>query len=152
MSGKDDRNMIESHQTRVTRCGGKKWHLTVILRQGLVAANDLVEVCVHQLIHDVHVVEILPRGRSDDVTDSNDILMVHMAQELDFSEGSLGIDPVVEGVANLLDGNLFPCFGIHSRAVQTPATSEYTKSTAKKRLRVVLSRAIQKVKGHDGPL
>jgi hypothetical protein len=100
----------------------------------LVAANDLVEVCVHQLIYNVHIVEILSRGGSNDITDGNDILVVHVAQELDFSESSLGIDPIVEGVANLLDGNLFLCFGIHSRTVQTLAIREYTESTDKQRI------------------
>lgn len=90
----------------------------MIFCQWLVAANNLMEIGVHQLIYNVHVVEVLPRGRPDDVANCHDVLMVHVPQELDFSQSSLGIDSVVECVADLLDRNFFPCFGIHSGAVQ----------------------------------
>lgn len=90
----------------------------MIFGQWLVATNDLMEIRVHQLIYNVHVVEILPRGRSDDVTNCHNILMVHVPQELDFSQSSLRIDSVVEGVADLLDRNLFSRLGIHSGTVQ----------------------------------
>ena len=43
--------------------------------------------------------------------------MVHMAEELDLSEGALSINSVVEGVPNFLDCNLFTGLGIDCRAV-----------------------------------
>lgn len=42
--------------------------------------------------------------------------MVHVAQQLDFPERPLGVDVVVERIANLLDRNLLPWLRVDSRA------------------------------------
>ena len=44
------------------------------------------------------------------------VLMVHVAQQLDFPQRPLGVDVVVERIANLLDRNLLPYLRVDSRA------------------------------------
>jgi len=43
------------------------------------------------------------------------VLVVHVAEQLDFPQRPLGVDVVVEGIANLLDRNLLVCLRVHSR-------------------------------------
>ena len=51
-------------------------YLAVLLRELLVGADDVVEVRVHELRADVHVVERLRDRRRDHVPDANDLLFV----------------------------------------------------------------------------
>ena len=52
-------------------------------------------------------------------TDNSYIFMVHVAKKLYFSQRPLGVDVVVEGIANLLDRNLLACLRVHSRTTNT---------------------------------
>ena len=47
---------------------------------------------------------------------ATDILVVHVAEQLDLAERALGVDLVVEGVGDLLDGHLLPRLGVERRA------------------------------------
>ena len=47
------------------------------------------------------------------------VLVVHVAEQLDFPQRPLGVDVVVEGIANLLDRNLLACLRVHSRTTNT---------------------------------
>jgi hypothetical protein len=42
--------------------------------------------------------------------------MIHVTQKLDFSQGALCIDSVIESVSNLFDRHLLPSLLIDSRA------------------------------------
>ena len=50
------------------------------------------------------------------VARATDILVVHVAEQLDLAERALGVDLVVEGVGDLLDGHLLPRLGVERRA------------------------------------
>lgn len=58
------------------------------------------------------------------------IFMFHVTKEFDFSQCPLSINYIVKRVTNLLDGNLFVCFGINSSTNKKYGSSEH-KSTCK---------------------
>jgi hypothetical protein len=58
------------------------------------------------------------RGGWIGVARATDILVVHVAEQLDLAERALGIDLVVEGVGDLLDGHLLRRLGVERRAGQ----------------------------------
>mmetsp|Transcript_10913 Transcript_10913/g.27526 ORF Transcript_10913/g.27526 Transcript_10913/m.27526 type:complete len:305 (+) Transcript_10913:506-1420(+) len=78
--------------------------LAVLVAERLRGANDLVQVRVHELIKDVHVFEDLPVGRWQDIPNLDDVFVLEVPQELNLAEHALGVDDVLEGVADLLDG------------------------------------------------
>lgn len=48
--------------------------------------------------------------------EKTDILMIHVAKELDLTESSLGINLIIESVCDFLNSNAFIRFRVHSRA------------------------------------
>ena len=54
------------------------------------------------------------------VARATDILVVHVAEQLDLAERALRIDFVVEGVGDLLDGHLLRRLGVERRAGSRP--------------------------------
>jgi hypothetical protein len=90
--------------------------LTVVVRQGLGRPDYLMQVRVHQFIHNVQVVEGPSPQRLHDVFDSNDVLMIEMPKQPDFSQRPARIGGILECIANFLDSNLFPSLHIPSRA------------------------------------
>jgi hypothetical protein len=75
----------------------------MLVRQGLVAADNLVQVSVHQLRDLVHVRKFRPRSRGLNVNESDNVLVVQEPQQLDLSKCSLRIGLVIEGIADLFD-------------------------------------------------
>ena len=59
--------------------------LRVVVRERLGGANDLVQVRVHELVHQVHVLEVGTRRRRHDVLHRDDVLVAQVAQQLDLS-------------------------------------------------------------------
>lgn len=59
------------------------------------------------------------------------IFVIHMAQQLDFPQGALGINPVIEGIPNFLHGHFLLSFGIESRAVHNDRASYSTTGSSK---------------------
>ena len=81
--------------------------LAVLVRERLRRADDLVQVCVHQLIHQVHVVELGQRGRAQHVVQRHDVVVAQVAQQLYLAQRASRVCCVLESVANLLDGHAF---------------------------------------------
>lgn len=90
--------------------------LAVVVREALRGPYDLVEVCVHELIDDIDVLEFLAAGRRQDVLYPDDVLVVEVPEELDLSQGPLRIHDVFKSLANFLDGNLFVRLCVPGRA------------------------------------
>ena len=67
-----------------------------------------MEVGLHQLVADVHVVEVLDVAGEGGhhVGDADDVLVAEVLEELDLAEDALGVDLVVEGAGDHLDGHL----------------------------------------------
>jgi hypothetical protein len=55
--------------------------------------------------------------------------VVHVAEQLDLAERALGIDLVVEGVGDLLDGHLLRRLGVERRAGQQIMKSQIRKAS-----------------------
>jgi hypothetical protein len=51
--------------------------------------------------------------------EGTDILVVHVSEQLDLPQRALGVDLVVEGVCDLLDGHLLPGVGVERGAAET---------------------------------
>ncbi|KAM0859882.1 hypothetical protein ACQ4PT_046899 [Festuca glaucescens] len=90
--------------------------LTVLLGEFLVRADDVVEVRVHELQRDVHVVEGLRDRRRDHVPEGDDVFVVEVPEQLDLPERALRIHVVVERVRDLLYGHHLPRLEVHHRA------------------------------------
>ena len=67
-------------------------------------------------------------GGSEGLTD---ILVVHVAQQLDLPQRALGVDLVVEGVGDLLDGHLLPRLGVERRAAGRESGNESVGGNAR---------------------
>ena len=80
--------------------------LTVVVRQVLRAAYDLVQVCVHELVHEVDVVEEVPARRPQDVSHRDDVLVLEIPQQRDFAQCSSRVCDVLERVGYFFDGHL----------------------------------------------
>lgn len=89
----------------------------MLLGECLIGSNDLVEVSVHELICNVNIIEGVPLRWRYYIPNRNNILMIHMPQQLDLSQRPLRIDPVVECIRNLLHRNVLVRLRIQSRAI-----------------------------------
>ena len=58
-----------------------------------------MQVCVHELVDHVHIVELVLAGGRHDVQDANDVLVPKVAQQLDLTQRSPGVRQVLERVA-----------------------------------------------------
>ena len=77
--------------------------LEVVVCKRLRRSNDLMQVGVHELVDNIDVFEVLRIGREQKVPHANDVLMLQMSQQLDFTQGAPGVCQVFEGVLDLLD-------------------------------------------------
>jgi hypothetical protein len=75
-----------------------------------------MEISIHQLRNNVNIIKVVSSWGANYVLYGNNILVVHVAKQLDFSQCPLGIDMVVECIANLLDGNFLAVLRVNSRA------------------------------------
>ena len=82
----------------------------MVVRQWLRRRDDLMQVRVHQLVHDVNVVEAVDRGGAQDVLDADDVLVVEVAQNLDLAKRALRVSQMVERLVDLLDRNFLAGF------------------------------------------
>jgi hypothetical protein len=89
--------------------------LEVLVRKRLRGADDLVQVGVHELVHQVHVVEALPGGLHD-VAHADDVVMAQVAQQLDLPQRATRVREVLERIADFLDGHLLPGHRVLCRA------------------------------------
>ena len=67
--------------------------------------SHLVQVRLHQLKHDVDVLEIPGGRRQHDVAHLHDVRVAQQAQELDLAEDARRVRHVVKDVVDLLDGD-----------------------------------------------
>ena len=79
------------------------------------------------------------------VAQATDILVVHVAEQLDLAERALGVDLVVEGVGDLLDGHLLRRLGVERRAGQQTMKSQIRKASQSR-----ISRCESEVRGAGG--
>ena len=82
----------------------------------LLGAYDAVEVCLHELLDEIDLLEVVDAGGAEDVEDGDDVLVVKVAEELDLAEGAETEHGVVEG-GDLLDGDLLARRLVQRRAV-----------------------------------
>ena len=75
--------------------------LAVLVAEALRRSQDLVEVRVHQLVHQVDVVEVILGRGTHDVLEQHDVLVLQPAKELDLAERPSRVRRVVEGVGYL---------------------------------------------------
>jgi hypothetical protein len=80
--------------------------LDVVYAERLLRVDDPVQVSLHEVAHNVDIVEGCEAGRAQDVHDVDDVVVAELAQQLDLSQDALGVYEVVKGVRHLLDGHL----------------------------------------------
>lgn len=90
--------------------------LHVVVGQSL-CANDVVQVGAHQMGHQVDLLKSFERfAVVESVQQADDVLVVHVLQQPQFAERSLGMGGRLEGPVQLLDGHLGVRDGIHGGA------------------------------------
>lgn len=90
--------------------------LCVFIREFLLGLEDLVEVCVHQLVHDVEISQISGVNWHHDIMNADDVFVFEVPEQLDFSDGSLGIREVEKDLGDFLDGSRFSRTQVFGRA------------------------------------
>ena len=81
----------------------------MLLGELLARVDDAVEVRLHQVRHDVHVVEVGPVARGDEeVRHADHVLVVHVPQQPDLAHDAPRVDEVRERVRDLLDRDELP--------------------------------------------
>jgi hypothetical protein len=70
--------------------------LTMIITQ-LLCPDDPMEISLHELLDEVDLLEALEIRGTEDIEDGDDVLVVEVAEELDFAEGAETEHGVVEG-------------------------------------------------------
>jgi hypothetical protein len=88
-----------------------------------IRSNNGVKIGIHEIKHQINVSIILC---SDHVLKSDNVLMTgQLLQENDFSEGSLSISCILEGVKVLLQGDNVLCLLIDSFPHDTISSLAY---------------------------
>lgn len=64
--------------------------------------DELFEVALHVLHHDVQLSEVLGVCRFDDLYDLDDTRVVHLSHESDLSENALAVNVILEDVLHAL--------------------------------------------------
>ncbi len=64
---------------------------------GLLGTDDTVEISLHKLLDEIDLGEVMQQPRAENVEDADDVLVVTVAEELDFMEGTEAEHGVVEG-------------------------------------------------------
>ena len=59
-------------------------------------SDDVVQVGLHELLHEIDVSELLEAGRLEDVEDGDDIFVAKVAEQLDLAESTQTEHGVVE--------------------------------------------------------
>ena len=77
--------------------------LAVIVAE-LLGTNDAVKIGLHKFLDEVDLLEVIERGRAENVEYGDDVLVVEVAEELDLAEGAETEHGVVEG-GDALDGH-----------------------------------------------
>lgn len=76
----------------------------------LSRGDDLVQISVHEIRHNVQGVEmLLIWRRRQNVFQAEDVLVMKVPQQLDFAQRALRILQVLKGIGNLLDSNGLAC-------------------------------------------
>lgn len=109
-------NIMELYQQWAKGSYLKEEILAVIVRQCLRRLNNLVQICVHEFINQIDILETIPMNRHHNILQSNDILMVKVAKKLEFTQSSQSINPVLKGILYFFYGNLLVGVFIHRRA------------------------------------
>ena len=67
----------------------------VVITESL-SLEQLVEVCLHQALDNVDILQGVNAGRSQDISDINDIFMVKPVKDLDLPQGPLAVGLMFE--------------------------------------------------------
>lgn len=79
--------------------------LKVLFGQGLFALNDLVQVRVHQLHHNIKLILCLSIYK---IFQRNDVFVfAHVTKQANFAQDVFGIDHMLRNWCHFLDGHLF---------------------------------------------
>ena len=88
--------------------------------------NDLLQIALGEFKHHIYAVEVLVVFRFNDINDPDDIGMLQLAQEIDFSQNALAIDLIFEDSIHALYRDLFTCWLVSGAAHSTVgALSQY---------------------------
>lgn len=90
--------------------------LAMFVGQRLRGLDDLVQIGVHELVNQVHILEASAVDRQHHILQGNHILMLDVPQELELPQGPQRVDPVLEHVVDLLDRDLLVRLPIDRRA------------------------------------
>ncbi len=55
---------------------------------GLLGTDDTVEISLHELLDEIDLRKVMRQRRAENVEDADDVLVVKVAEELDFMEGT----------------------------------------------------------------
>ncbi len=55
---------------------------------GLLGMDDTVEISLHKLLDEIDLGKVMRQWRAENVKDADDVLVVKVAEELDFMEGT----------------------------------------------------------------
>ena len=83
-------------------------YIYVHTQQIISPTDDPVQITLHQISDDVYVLEVDGvGGEAHHVLDCDDVLVrVEVPEQLDLPQNSLCVDQILEGVLDLLDGDL----------------------------------------------
>ena len=82
--------------------------LEMLVCEGLGGPDDLMQICVHQVMHQIHVLEVLLRCWPHDILQPNNVWMLKVPQQLHLSQRLSAVGCMLKSVAELLDGDLLP--------------------------------------------
>lgn len=88
----------------------------MIVRKWLGGLNNLVQIRIHELIHQVDILEALPLNWHHHILQSNHIFMPKMLQQLQFPQRPQRINSVLKRIVDLLNRNFLVRFPVHGRA------------------------------------
>lgn len=100
-------DILETAQDLVDKVG------VMLVLQLLFAPQNMVEIGIHQMAHDIDIVELVPRTRGEQVDDTENVLVIHGVKELNFAENTLAVLQLLEHVGALLDCHLRTRNGIN---------------------------------------
>lgn len=86
-------------------CTDLVYEVLAMIVAKLLGADDTVKVRLHEFLDEVDLLELLETGRTQDVEDGDDILVMKVTEELDLAEGAEAEHGVIEG-CYALDGDL----------------------------------------------
>ena len=99
-----------------------KKKLVMLLSQVIVSFDDLVQIRLHELKHDVNVFELSFRRRKHDAFDLDYIRMPQETEKLDLAEDAERVGDVFEDVIDLLYRYFLSRVGVDGRAHDSVAS------------------------------